>query len=81
MERHNNSDQRAISTFMLKNSTLGLIKMDLDSKQRFCHTHTYDNNPLDLAHINSYFVHVTWLALDIQAKAYQLIKDHFLSGC
>lgn len=81
MERHNNSDQRAISTFMLKNSTLGLIKMDLDSKQRFCHTHTYDNNPLDLAHINSYFVHVTWLDLDIQAKSYQLIKDHFLPGC
>jgi hypothetical protein len=81
MVRQVKCDQRAISTFMLENSKLGLIKMDMDSQQKFCYTHTYDNNPLGLEAITSYFVHVTWLALDIQAKAYQAIKDHFLPGC
>jgi len=76
--RHNNNDQRAISSFMLKNSSLGLIKMEIDCKQSFCHTHTYDNNPLQLQSIQSYFVHVTWLALEIQAKAYRQIQQHFL---
>ena len=77
MFRHNHTDQRALSTFMLKNSTLGLIKMDLDSTQKFCHTHTYADNPLCLKKIHSYFVHVTWLALEIQYKAYGMIKEHF----
>jgi hypothetical protein len=77
MVKHNYDDQRAISTFMLKNSSLDMIKMDIDSRQRFCHTHTYDDNPLRLDKINSYFVHVTWLALEIQAKAYLMIKNHF----
>lgn len=78
MDRHQHSDQRAISTFMLHNANLGLIEMDIDCKQEYCYTHTYDNNPLSFEQIDSYFVHVTWLALDIQAKAYQRIKDHFL---
>ncbi|MEB3318802.1 MAG: hypothetical protein VKO39_11765, partial [Cyanobacteriota bacterium] len=77
MLRHNHDDQRALSTFMLKNSSLGLIKMELDSTQKFCHTHTYADNPLCLDKINSYFVHVTWLALEIQANAYLQIKEHF----
>jgi hypothetical protein len=78
MDRHQSSDQRAISTFMLHNSKLKLINMDIDSQQEFCHTHTYDNNPLSLEKINSYFVHVTWLALDVQADAYKKIKNYFL---
>lgn len=78
MLRDSNSDQQTISTFMMYNSRLNLIEMDIDSRQRFCHTHTYDNNPLRLENINSYFVHVTWLSLDIQTKAYQAIKHHFL---
>lgn len=76
--RHNNCDQRAISTFMLKNSKLGLIKMELDTSQRFCHTHTYHDNPLSIESINSYFVHVTWLSLEIQANAYRAIGEHFI---
>ena len=76
--RHNNSDQRAISTFMHKNSRLDLIKMELDTNQKFCHTHTYHDNPLVLESINSYFVHVTWLALEIQANAYRAISEHFI---
>jgi len=78
MERHQRSDQRAMSTFMLHNSRLGLINIDIDSQQEFCHTHTYVNNPLSLEQIRSYFVHVTWLALDVQANAYKRIKEHFL---
>jgi hypothetical protein len=77
--RHNNCDQRAISTFMLHNSSLNLIKMEMDSRRHFCHTHTYDDNPLKLQEISSYFVHVTWLALDIQTKAYETIKKNFLA--
>ena len=76
--RHNNCDQRAISTFMLKNQMLNLIRMDLDTEQRFCHTHTYQDNPLCLENVNGYFAHVTWLALEIQSKAYQAIASHFL---
>jgi hypothetical protein len=78
MDRHHRSDQRAISTFMLHNTSLNLIDMDIDSNQDFCYTHTYDNNPLQLEGIKSYFAHVTWLELDIQAEAYQKIKKHFL---
>lgn len=78
MDRHQHCDQRAISTFMLHNEDLGLINMDIDCKQEYCYTHTYDDNPLPLDRINSYFVHVTWLALDIQAKSYQRIKERFL---
>jgi len=78
LDRQQRSDQRVLSTFMLHNSRLGLINMDIDSKQEFCYTHTYDNNPLLLEQIQSYFVHVTWLTLDIQANAYKAIKDHFL---
>jgi hypothetical protein len=78
MDQHEGSDQKAVSTFMLHNSRLGLIDMDLDCRQKFCHTHAYDNNPLALERINSYFVHVTWLALEIQANAYRKIKEHFL---
>lgn len=76
--RHNNCDQRAISSFMYKNDSLGMIRMDLDSNQHFCHTHTYHDNPLRLEQINSYFVHVTWLALEIQARAYEQIASHFV---
>ncbi len=79
MLRHRYSDQRAISTFMLHNSQAGWIKMDIDSKQQFCHTHTYDSNPLILDRIDCYFVHVTWLALQIQASAYETLKQHFLA--
>lgn len=75
--RHKCSDQRAISTFMVKNAGLNLIKMDLDFAQRFCHTHTYHDNPLRLDAINSYFCHVTWLSLEIQAKAYRAIAKRF----
>jgi hypothetical protein len=78
MDQHERSDQKAISTFMLHNSRLGLIDMEIDYRQEFCYTHTYDNNPLILERINSYFVHVTWLALEIQANAYKKIKSHFL---
>jgi hypothetical protein len=79
MDRHQRSDQRAISTFMVHNSRLGLIDMDIDCRQEFCHTHTYADNPLVLSRIESYFVHVTWLALDVQAKAYRRIRNHFLA--
>lgn len=78
MLRHRYSDQRAISTFMLLNSRLGLINMAIDSQRQFCYTHSYDNNPLRLDDIDCFFVHVTWLALDIQARAYDQIKRHFL---
>lgn len=79
MDGHHRSDQRAISTFMLYNASLNLINMDIDSNQDFCYTHTYDNNPLQLEVIRGYFVHVTWLELDIQADAYRKIKEYFLS--
>ena len=78
MDRHHHSDQRAISTFMLHNVDLNLIKMGIDSQRQYCHTHTYADNPLDLSLISAYFVHVTWLALDIQKQAYDAIRDHFL---
>ena len=78
MPRHRHSDQRAISTFMLHNSRAGWINMDIDSRQQFCYTHAYDNNPLNLGLIDCYFVHVTWLALEVQATAYEAIKKHFL---
>lgn len=78
MLRHRHSDQRAISTFMHLNSTVGWINMDIDCRRQFCHTHTYDNNPLSLEDIHAYFVHVTWLSLDVQAEAYAKIRTHFL---
>lgn len=80
MDAHHRSDQRVISAFMLDNDALNIIDMEIDSTQQFCHTHTYDDNPMDPTQINSFFVHVTWLALEIQKDAYWRIKDHFL-GC
>lgn len=77
MIRHHYSDQRALSKFMLENVELNLLKMDIDSSLKFCYTHTYDNNPLCHDKLNCYFVHVTWLALEIQQKAYQEIKHTF----
>ncbi len=67
---NNFCDQRALSKFMLDNSNLKILNMDIDSDFKFCHTHTYDNNPLDCEKITSYFIHITWLALPIQAEAY-----------
>ena len=80
MDEHHRSDQRVISAFMLNNAALNLIDMEIDSSQKFCHTHTYDNNPMEPTQIDSFFVHVTWLALEIQKDAYWRIKKHFL-GC
>lgn len=77
MIRHRYSDQRALSKFMLENLELNLLKMDIDSNLKFCYTHTYDNNPLRHDRLGCYFVHVTWLALEIQQKAYQEIKHTF----
>ncbi|MDB9475227.1 hypothetical protein [Dolichospermum circinale] len=71
------SDQRVISRFMLENSELGLLNMDIDSTFKFCYTHTYDNNPLCCDNLRSYFVHVTWLALEIQKQAYEEIRRVF----
>ncbi|XGB41662.1 MAG: hypothetical protein LVS60_15610 [Nodosilinea sp. LVE1205-7] len=77
MIRHRYSDQRALSKFMLENLKLNLLKMDIDSNLKFCYTHTYDNNPLRHDRLDCYFVHVTWLALEIQQKAYEEIKHTF----
>jgi hypothetical protein len=71
------NDQRVISRFMLENSEMGLLNMDIDSTCKFCYTHTYDNNPLCRDKLVSYFVHVTWLALDIQKQAYEEIRRIF----
>ncbi|GAB1541795.1 hypothetical protein NUACC21_44680 [Scytonema sp. NUACC21] len=71
------NDQRVISRFMLENSELGLLNMDIDSTFKFCYTHTYDNNPLRCDNLASYFVHVTWLALEIQKQAYDEIRRVF----
>jgi hypothetical protein len=70
-------DQRVISRFMLDNSKMGLLNMDIDSTFKFCYTHTYDNNPLDHDNLAAYFVHVTWLALEIQKRAYDEIRSIF----
>ena len=77
MIRHRYCDQRALSKFMLENLELNLLKMDIDSNLKFCYTHTYDNNPLCEDKLDCYFVHVTWLALEIQQKAYQAIRQTF----
>jgi hypothetical protein len=71
------NDQRVISRFMLENTELDLLKMDIDSTFKFCTTHTYDNNPLCSDKLTSYFVHVTWLALEIQKQAYDEIRRIF----
>jgi hypothetical protein len=71
------NDQRVISRFMLENSELGLLNMDIDSTFKFCYTHTYDNNPLCCDNLASYFVHVTWLALEIQKQSYEEIRRVF----
>jgi hypothetical protein len=71
------NDQRVISRFMLENSELGLLNMDIDSRFKFCYTHTYDNNPLCCDNLVSYFVHVTWQALEIQKQAYEEIRRVF----
>ena len=70
-------DQRVISRFMLDNSKMGLLNMDIDSAFKFCYTHTYDNNPLDHSNLAAYFVHVTWLALEIQKRTYDEIRGIF----
>lgn len=77
MVKHRYSDQRALSKFMLENQELNLLKMDIDSSLQFCYTHTYDNNPLCHDRLGCYFVHVTWLALEIQQKTYQEIRNIF----
>jgi hypothetical protein len=77
MIRHRYSDQRALSKFMVENAKLNLLNMDIDSNLQFCYTHTYDNNPLDRDRLKGYFVHVTWLALEIQQKAYREIRNLF----
>lgn len=74
---NNFNDQRVLSKFMLDNSQLQLLKMDIDSDFKFCYTHTYDNNPLDCEKISSYFIHVTWLALSIQAEAWETMKEFY----
>jgi hypothetical protein len=74
---NNFSDQRVLSKFMLDNSQLQLLKMDIDSDFKFCYTHTYDNNPLDCKKISSYFIHITWLALSIQAEAWENMKEFY----
>ncbi|MEL7038489.1 MAG: glycosyltransferase domain-containing protein [Cyanobacteria bacterium J06592_8] len=71
------NDQRVISRFMLENIELGLLNMDIDSTFKFCYTHTYDNNPLYPDKLTSYFVHVTWMALEIQKQAYDEIRRIF----
>jgi hypothetical protein len=71
------NDQRVISRFMLNNIELNLLNMDIDSTFKFCYTHTYDNNPLCHDRLGSYFVHVTWLALEIQKQAYEEIRRLF----
>ncbi len=71
------NDQRVISRFMLENTELGLLNMDIDSSCKFCRTHTYDNNPLCPEKLTSYFVHVTWLALEMQRQAYDEIRRIF----
>jgi len=71
------NDQRVISRFMLENSDMNLLNMDIDSTFKFCYTHTYDNNPLDHDNLAAYFVHVTWLALEIQKRVYDEIRDTF----
>jgi len=71
------NDQRVISRFMLENSDMNLLNMDIDSTFKFCYTHTYDNNPLNHDNLSAYFVHVTWLALGIQKQAYDEIRSIF----
>jgi hypothetical protein len=71
------NDQRVISRFMLENSDMNLLNMDIDSTFKFCYTHTYDNNPLNYDNLSAYFVHVTWLALGIQKQAYDEIRSIF----
>lgn len=71
------NDQRVISRFMLENTELNLLRMDIDSTFKFCYTHTYDNNPLCSDKLTSYFVHVTWLALEIQKQTYDEIQRIF----
>jgi hypothetical protein len=71
------NDQRVISRFMLENSDINLLNMDIDSAFKFCYTHTYDNNPLDHNNLAAYFVHVTWLALEIQKRTYDEIRGIF----
>ncbi|MGK7957353.1 MAG: glycosyltransferase domain-containing protein [Crocosphaera sp.] len=71
------NDQRVISRFMLENTELNLLRMDIDSTSKFCYVHTYDNNPLSPDKLTSYFVHVTWLALEIQQQAYDEIRRIF----
>lgn len=71
------NDQRVISRFMLENSDINLLNMDIDSTFKFCYTHTYDNNPLDHENLAAYFVHITWLALEIQKRVYDEICGIF----
>ena len=71
------NDQRVISRFMLENSDMNLLNMDIDSTFKFCYTHTYDNNPLDHENLAAYFVHITWLALEIQKRVYDEICGIF----
>ena len=71
------NDQRVISRFMLENSEVGLLNMDINSTFKFYYTHTYDNTPLCCDKLVSYFVHLPWLALEIQKQAYQEIRRVF----
>lgn len=71
------NDQRVIWRFMLENSEQGLLNMDINSTFKFCYTHTYDNTPLCCDKLVSYFVHLPWLALEIQKQAYQEIRRVF----
>lgn len=72
------SDQRVIANFMVRNDTLNIIKMDLDVKSVFCTTipvcKNFDPN------INSYFIHVTWLANPIQKEKYDRVVSHFFTN-
>ena len=64
------NDQRVISRFMLENSDMNLLNMDIDSTFKFCY-------PLDHENLAAYFVHITWLALEIQKRVYDEIRSIF----
>lgn len=66
---------------MQHNASLGLFSMDIDVSRKFCCTHTYADDLLQIEAISSYFVHVTWLDLEIQALSCRRVLDRFSIQC